>query len=73
MSSEPLMKRPDCIEKDCNVTRVISGGSGLIFKGSGFYLTDYKDRPKGDKKEKKKKKKIDKQVKKDKNVVTAKT
>jgi len=73
MSSEPLMKRPDCIEKDCNVTRVISGGSGLIFKGSGFYLTDYKDRPKGDKKEKKKKKKDDKQVKKDKNVVTAKT
>lgn len=23
------------------VTRVISGGTGLIFKGSGFYLTDY--------------------------------
>lgn len=21
--------------------RVISGGTGLIFKGSGFYLTDY--------------------------------
>lgn len=24
-----------------SVTRVISGGTGLIFKGSGFYLTDY--------------------------------
>ena len=23
------------------VTRVITGGTGLIFKGSGFYLTDY--------------------------------
>lgn len=23
------------------VVRVISGGTGLIFKGSGFYLTDY--------------------------------
>ena len=23
------------------VTRLITGGTGLIFKGSGFYLTDY--------------------------------
>ncbi|ARA91757.1 MAG: zinc ribbon domain-containing protein [Bacteroidetes bacterium] len=23
------------------VTRVISGSAGLVFKGSGFYLTDY--------------------------------
>ena len=23
------------------VTRIIAGGTGLIFKGSGFYLTDY--------------------------------
>ncbi len=28
--------------------RVISGGAGLIFKGSGFYITDYgKDGKKG--------------------------
>jgi predicted nucleic acid-binding Zn ribbon protein len=73
MSSRPLTKRPDCVEKNCNVTRVISGGSGLIFKGSGFYLTDYKDRPEGGKKEKKKKKKNDKTVKKDKTATTAKT
>jgi len=26
------------------VTRVVSGGSGLIFKGSGFYITDYKNK-----------------------------
>ena len=76
MSSRPLTKRPDCEEKHCNVTRVISGGSGLIFKGSGFYLTDYKDQSKDDKKdnkEKKKKKKNDKQVKNDKAATTAKT
>jgi predicted nucleic acid-binding Zn ribbon protein len=24
------------------VRRLISGGTGLIFKGSGYYLTDYK-------------------------------
>ena len=73
MSSRPLTKRPDCEEKNCNVTRVISGGSGLIFKGSGFYLTDYKDRPKADKKEKETKKKDDKSVKKEKTATTAKT
>ncbi len=39
------------------VRRLVSGGSGLIFKGSGFYLTDYKNdkKPPKDKKEKKKK------------------
>lgn len=25
------------------VTRLLSAGSGLIFKGSGFYITDYKN------------------------------
>lgn len=25
------------------INRVITGGTGLIFKGSGFYLTDYKN------------------------------
>ena len=74
MSSRPLAKRPNCKEKNCNVTRVISGGSGLIFKGSGFYLTDYKDdRPKADKKVKETKKKDDKPVKKEKTATTAKT
>ena len=46
MSSQPLTEYPHCKEKDCSVQRLISGGSGLIFKGSGFYLTDYKDSPK---------------------------
>ena len=74
MSSRPLTKRPNCEQKNCNVTRVISGGSGLIFKGSGFYLTDYKDdRLKADKKVKETKKKDDKPAKKEKTAITAKT
>ena len=32
-----------CEECGGRVERVITGGTGLIFKGSGFYLTDYKD------------------------------
>ena len=43
MSSPPLTRREGCESKDCNVERVVSGGTGLIFKGSGFYLTDYKN------------------------------
>ena len=73
MSSRPLAKRPNCEKKNCNVTRVISGGSGLIFKGSGFYLTDYKDQPKTNKKEKETKKKNDKPAKKEKTATTSKT
>ena len=73
MSSRPLTKRPNCEKKNCNVTRVISGGSGLIFKGSGFYLTDYKDQPKTDKKVKETKKKNDKPAKKEKTATTSKT
>ena len=73
MSSRSLTKRPDCEKNNCNVTRVISGGSGLIFKGSGFYLTDYKDRPKADNKDKETKKKDDKTAKKEKTATLAKT
>jgi putative FmdB family regulatory protein len=43
MSSPPLKKHPECKKTGANVERVISGGTGLIFKGSGFYLTDYKN------------------------------
>jgi len=43
MSSPPLKKHEGCNNKGSNVERVISGGTGLIFKGSGFYLTDYKN------------------------------
>jgi len=29
--------------------RLVSAGAGLIFKGSGFYITDYKRNPSSDK------------------------
>ena len=44
MKSSILKVRPDCEKSDCSVKRIVSGGSGLIFKGSGFYLTDYKNK-----------------------------
>ena len=40
MKDEPL-KTCNC-GKGGAVRRKIGGGSGLIFKGSGFYITDYK-------------------------------
>ena len=50
MSSSPLKVRPYCEVENCNVERIISGGTGLIFKGSGFYLTDYKNKKSDNKK-----------------------
>ncbi len=38
MSDSPLDK---CVQCQGSVRRLVSGGSGLIFKGSGFYITDY--------------------------------
>jgi putative FmdB family regulatory protein len=43
MSDEPLKKCPKC--KKTGVKRLIGGGAGLIFKGTGFYITDYKNKP----------------------------
>jgi putative FmdB family regulatory protein len=40
IKADPLKKCPQC-HKD-TLRKVISGGVGLIFKGSGFYITDYK-------------------------------
>ena len=44
----PKCKKQKVIQKciNCNgkIRRVISGGTGLIFKGSGFYITDYKNK-----------------------------
>ena len=39
IASEPIQICPKC---KGDVVRKISGGTGLIFKGSGFYITDYK-------------------------------
>ena len=40
MSESPISSCENC---DGKVKRLITGGTGLIFKGSGFYLTDYKN------------------------------
>lgn len=39
MSEDAIELCPKCGKK---TQRLISGGSGFIFKGSGFYETDYK-------------------------------
>ena len=40
MSAESLVECPSC--KTPNLYRVIGTGAGMIFKGSGFYVTDNK-------------------------------
>ena len=40
MKDEPLKKCPAC--KKPALKRKVGGGAGLIFKGTGFYITDYK-------------------------------
>ena len=39
MSEEPRAQCPVC---GAEATRRLSGGAGLLFKGSGFYITDYR-------------------------------
>jgi putative FmdB family regulatory protein len=39
MRDEPLKKCPVCKGK---VKRLLGTGSGILFKGSGFYQTDYR-------------------------------
>jgi putative FmdB family regulatory protein len=41
INASPLVLCPVC--KTENLVRVISRGGGMIFKGSGFYQTDYKN------------------------------
>ena len=40
MSAQPLKKCPSC--KKSKLERLIGAGAGVIFKGSGFYQTDYR-------------------------------
>jgi putative FmdB family regulatory protein len=47
ISDKPKAKCPVC---GARASRVISGGAGLIFKGSGFYITDYGKDGKGPRK-----------------------
>ena len=39
ISEDPIEKCPDC---GGILKRLIGNGAGIIFKGSGFYATDYK-------------------------------
>jgi putative FmdB family regulatory protein len=48
MSDKPVRKCPTCGAK---AERKLSGGAGLIFKGSGFYITDYGKDGKGPRKD----------------------
>ena len=47
MTDKPRARCPTCGKA---ATRKISGGSGLVFKGSGFYITDYGKDGKGPRK-----------------------
>jgi putative FmdB family regulatory protein len=40
IKAKPLTMCPIC--KKRKLRRLISGGAGFIFKGSGFYITDYR-------------------------------
>jgi putative FmdB family regulatory protein len=45
MRDEPLKKCPQC--NKAGLKRLVGGGAGLIFKGTGFYITDYKNKSGG--------------------------
>jgi putative FmdB family regulatory protein len=40
IKDEPLKKCPKC--KKNKLRRLISGGAAVVFRGSGFYQTDYR-------------------------------
>ena len=42
ITAKPIEDCPECEEK--KVRRLIGSGSGIIFKGSGFYTTDYRSK-----------------------------
>ncbi|MFQ5769129.1 MAG: FmdB family zinc ribbon protein [bacterium] len=62
ITAEPLKVCPKC---GGTVYRLISPGNGFIFKGSGFYITDYKKSNNGPAKKSAKTEKAPKTEKKD--------
>lgn len=51
ITAKPLTK---CLQKSCGgkLQRLLGSGSGFIFKGSGFYITDYRSKSYNDAKKK---------------------
>ena len=49
ITAKPLTKCPKCRGK---LMRLISSGAGFLFKGSGFYITDYRSKSYQDAKKK---------------------
>jgi predicted nucleic acid-binding Zn ribbon protein len=47
MNADPIKECPNC---GGNLEKKISAGTGLLFKGSGFYITDYKNKKPSDSK-----------------------
>ena len=47
IKADPVKRCPVCGKN--KVKRLIGTGAGLIFKGSGFYITDYRDKAYTDK------------------------
>lgn len=41
MSDDPVSTCPEC---GAEAERLLSPGAGLLFKGSGFYITDYRNK-----------------------------
>lgn len=61
--NDPLLEVcPNCAGK---IQRKIGGGGGLLFKGTGFYITDYKNNKESTKKESKEKKQVKESSKKE--------
>lgn len=44
ITDEPLKTCPETGQK---VERIVTGGGGVIYKGSGWYVTDYKNKSNG--------------------------
>jgi putative FmdB family regulatory protein len=47
MNADPIKECPNC---GGTLEKKISAGTGLLFKGSGFYITDYKNKKSDEKK-----------------------
>jgi putative FmdB family regulatory protein len=47
MSDSPLVKCPFCGKDE--LERIVSGGAGVIYKGEGWYVTDYSKKSSGGK------------------------